>query len=686
MQLSEAQKTAVETIEGQVMLVSCPGSGKTSTVVRRVAYMVDKGIPAQQILVLTFSKAAADEMEARYKKIAKPDSGNPWFSTIHSFCYRVIAPVYHYTYESILKETDAWMIIRKGIEALKKARVLKFEIRDYAEFTSSCLNEISLINNNGVDWNCYKAMSCPTEEFRMIYDYYGEQKKLMGKIDYDDMLMICLSLFQNSPQTLEQYRDRFRYLIVDEYQDTNFMQRDILYLLAGDPSVANLCVVGDDDQSIYKFRGARPEIMLDFEKSFPFCKKIYMDVNYRSEPEIIQAASKLIGNNMVRFKKDIKPYKTGKGTVVLESRKDVMEEAHVLVSTIQEMGKDHRYEDMAVLYRKNRQASMLSMLLLAKEIPFHSNIPIESPYRHWIFSDLLSFYKLANGTGSRHDYIQVINKPNRFIPFQVFNGGLDEKNVLQAVRALQTEEWKKERMEDAVSLFYSFVDILKGTDLLSMIHTIRNAGRYDTYLNEYAKYRNIDPDELFGTLESYVNDIQRNSISSMEEWQAFAAACNEKIDKVNKESKNKGVTLSTMHRAKGLEWDCVFIIGANDKIIPSPRCSKPEEIEEERRVFYVAITRAKEYLNISWTQKNDEEDERTRFLFEMAGKSAAEAIPDSAFKKLKRNTKVIHPKYGKGFVVTCTGNSLLVNFDKERTLISLKGKETLELTEIAAIK
>lgn len=225
MQLSEQQKEAMTTVNGQVILISCPGSGKTSTVVRRVQYMVGQGIPADQILVLTFSKAAALEMAERFYKLAGNTemAAGVTFATIHSFCYSVIAPEYQLNVRNILGAESQWMIIRKGVEYLKRNEELSMEIRDYVEFTNSCLREISVINNNGCDWNTYQAETCPTEEFHKIYNLYEQSKHESGKIDYDDMLKLCYQLFCDQPEVLEAYRQRFKYLIVDEYQDTNFL-------------------------------------------------------------------------------------------------------------------------------------------------------------------------------------------------------------------------------------------------------------------------------------------------------------------------------------------------------------------------------------------------------------------------------------------------------------------------------
>lgn len=480
MQLSEQQKEAMTTVNGQVILISCPGSGKTSTVVRRVQYMVGQGIPADQILVLTFSKAAALEMAERFYKLAGNTemAAGVTFATIHSFCYSVIAPEYQLNVRNILGAESQWMIIRKGVEYLKRNEELSMEIRDYVEFTNSCLREISVINNNGCDWNTYQAETCPTEEFHKIYNLYEQSKHESGKIDYDDMLKLCYQLFCDQPEVLEAYRQRFKYLIVDEYQDTNFLQRDILYMLAGDPRTANICVVGDDDQSIYKFRGARPEVMLGFSRQYPGCKEINMDVNYRSCTSIIHYAKRLIEHNQQRFPKDIKPFRTSEGVIKHFGCKNTNMELNQVARNLKAMHENLPYEEMAVLYRNNNQAVLLSAALSRKGIPFHSDDKLSSPYKHWIFADMMAYYRLASGTGDWKDLIQVINHPNRFIPENALrNCPPDRLAVLNCIQDAPMEPWKKKKAMAQVRDFFMNLQLMDRSDpktfiemVLSLIH------------------------------------------------------------------------------------------------------------------------------------------------------------------------------------------------------------------------
>ena len=690
MELSKSQEEAVKTIDGQVILISCPGSGKTSTVVRRVKYMVDQGIPPTSILVLTFSKAAAMEMKERFLKLPGGNmetEKNVWFSTIHSFCYNVLAPAYKLTSQNILLETEGWMIVRRGLEALKKKGTLKMEIRDYGEFTSSCIREISMVNNNGVDWNSYRAETCPTKEFHAIYDLYEEEKRNLGKIDYDDMLRMCLELLSNRPEYLEFYRNRFRYLIIDEYQDTNFLQRDILYLLAGGSEKANICVVGDDDQSIYKFRGAKPEIMLNFAESYPSCKQIYMDVNYRSRPFIVNCAKRLIEHNTVRFEKDIKPFKDGTGIVETSFAKNSSLEVANLVKKLESVHQNGiPYEDMAVLYRNNKQAGFLSLMLLGNNIPFHSNDAVQSPYKHWIFSDIMAFYRMAEGIGTKQDFIQILNKPNRFLPPQIFRDidPHDEKAAIRAVSNSGLEYWKIQRGRTELHDFYLNLKMMKGTDPVRLLDLIDGMAGYRAYLKSYAQYRNMDETELTEVIKSYLLDIKEPQISSMDGWIEYAKQVNAKIDRINSEKgKKTGITISTMHKSKGLEWDVVFLFGANEGTIPSSKAKNREAVEEERRLFYVAATRAKEQLYISYVKDENGNGTKSRFITEFMGDirdRKDSAVSNKSPARFRKGQKVRHRLYGKGIVVQTVPGAVAVKFDDETVIRKFEQKEYDTLT------
>lgn len=678
MELSKEQQEAVENVNGQVILISCPGSGKTSTIIRRVSHMVEVGIPPHQILVLTFSRDAAAEMETRYRQFKYAETRQDVvFSTIHSFCFQVVAAAYQMGSENILRDSDAWMIVRRGLDDLRRTGNIKMQIRDYADFTSSCIREISVINNNCMDdvvkWDNYDAQTCPTKEFRMVYELYERQKRSMGKIDYDDMLRLCYRLFRDQPDILEEYQRRYRYIIVDEYQDTNYIQASIIYMLAGKEKDANICIVGDDDQSIYRFRGARPEIMLNFPDTYPNCRRIYMETNFRSEPEIINAAKKLIAHNKKRFPKDIRPHKKGHGTLEVFNGKNARDEVFQLIGKLEKYHNDGiDYTDMAVLYRNNKQAGFLAVALMGREIPFYSSERISSPYSHWIFSDIMAFYRLAEGIGTNQDLIQVINKPNRFIPTNCLRKcPISRKAVLDAVRMEIGENWKWNKAEYSIQSFFQNLKYLKGVDPEDFLDILNTFTGYVAYLEEYARYRQQDPSELTNILALYAEDIKSQGITSMEQWTDYARQMNASVNEMNQNRSKQGVFISTMHRSKGLEWDNVFIMGANDNIIPSPYAKDVEAVEEERRLFYVAATRARKRLCISWAETLGDEGKRSRFVDEIFDSAflaqSSKDVPSKRI-KFKKRDKVFHEKYGKGVVIQTTGEEIIVKFDNKTVL------------------
>lgn len=691
MQLSKAQKEAVETINGQVILISCPGSGKTSTVVRRVFHMVQSGIQANEILVLTFSKAAAIEMRERYYSLSGDLQNNPThpvFATIHSFCYSVVAKAYNLSASNILKEHEIWDIISKAISHLKKSGDLTMTIRDYKDFVSGCIREISVINNNGVDWDSYKSEVCTTDLLHKIYVFYTEAKRSCHKIDFDDMLLICRDLFKNHSDYLEYCQSSYRYLIVDEYQDTNYLQSEILYMLAGPKETANICVVGDDDQSIYRFRGARPEIMLNFDKVFPECKKIYMDVNYRSEPEILSHAKNLISHNTERFAKDIKANKTGKGFVELLHGETTRHEINEIISTIDTLRQDYSYNDMAILYRNNKQANIPALMLMKKQMPFYTNEPLTSLYEHWIFHDLMTFYKLAQGHGTTEDLIQMINKPNRFVNTNCLKGVPVKKDkVISAVlnSIPYNEGWRKSKARQSLTDFFFCLSFLKDQEPIKFLNSVRKICGYNAYLKNYASYRQMDQTELFDILDSYMDDITKLQISTMKDWFAYAESVTEKIKQINSNRKKTGIALSTMHKSKGLEWPVVFILGANEEVIPSGHAKESSALEEERRLFYVAITRAKDKLFLSYS----EGENPSPFLKEMCGaveeKQAGSAETTSSKINPKKSnwktgSKVFDVVYGYGTIIKLLPDSVIVKFEEHSEMIAFpKENKTLQL-------
>ena len=382
MEKNNAQEEIIHTVNGQLLVVACPGSGKTTTLLRRIHYMINEAkIPAQQILMVTFSSAAAKEMKTRYQKKFGMDAVT--FSTIHSMCMSILKKFGGYTKESILSDPREYFY-----KVLRKQK----GINDINEFITGLITEISVINNNSIDLNSYKP-KCTRDKklFLKLINGYQEYKEELHLIDFDDMLQKAYEIMVNDKECLDFLRNKYRYIQVDEYQDTNLIQKDIIYLLAGQDG--NLAVVGDDDQSIYAFRGAKPEIMLNFQKEYPKSKMVKMSTNYRSGKKIISEADRVIKSNTNRFQKDFIGFKPENGAVeyiVTEEKKD---EILKIFSRIKKLLNDgENPADIAVLFRTNRQAEKMAAILFRNQIPFQSNEKIQSKYEHWMFQDLQAYY------------------------------------------------------------------------------------------------------------------------------------------------------------------------------------------------------------------------------------------------------------------------------------------------------
>ena len=334
---------------------------------------------------------------------------------------------------------------------------------------------------------------------------------------------------------------------------------------------------------------------------------------------------------------------------------------------------------MAILYRNNKQAGFLSLILMRKGIPFHSNDQIMSPYKHWIFNDFMAYYRLAEGTGNGHDLIQVINKPNRFIPVQkLYKANVDERNVAKLVYYSVSEPWKRNKAVDEVHDFFQNLRLLRSSNPADFVQMVCSLAGYNAYLKSYAAYRNMDVTELSGMVSSYIEDIKENHISSIPDWIRYANEINIKIDNLNKSRSKSGVSISTMHKSKGLEWDTLFLLGANEGTVPSEKTVEQGGLEEERRLFYVAVTRAKREIYISYTENN--EANKSRFVSEFLGE-------DNENKKLKNGYKfwkgqrVSHQEYGAGTILQVSPDAIAVKFDKSAVICKFPKNKFYQLTQ-----
>lgn len=627
---NEKQKQIVEHINGPLLCIAGPGSGKTTSVIGRVINMVEKGINPENILVVTFTKAAADEMQERFEK--KSDKTGVTFGTIHSICLKILKNYnsVFYNNECILEESKAQDFFSKIID---KRYIEKTEIESYVK---SLMTAIGCIKNTQCLPEEVNVEGVTTEELKRCYKWYENWKNENHKIDFDDILIHTLDLFKTNEKVLNKWRKQYTHIIIDEYQDTNNLQAEIFYLLAKPKN--NLCVVGDDDQSIYGFRGANPQVMLDFEKEFEGCKKVILDTNYRSETSIVEASKKLIENNNIRFKKELNAFKPEKGEIVVKNFATSMHQNKYLVEEIKSA---HRtgisYDEMAVIFRTNSEANAIARLLVLHKIPIYTQDLITDVYKHWIFDDIKIFYKIALGTATINEFRRVMNRPNNYLPHKLFTGEVSFENIYNCTTII-FEKWKREKAQENITKLFSTVEKAIKKNPYEFVKAVRYDLDYEEYLHEYAKLRNVDAESLTSILD-IVEDEAKN-ISDFDSWFNFAKESSLRMkDELSRKLKDGAVALTTMHKSKGLEWNKVFIVNVNENVTPYYRAKTLKEVEEERRMFYVATTRAKHSLNIYYCNvKGKESIQPSRFISEILKKKPKKKTPEE-FKRLKESIK-----------------------------------------------
>ncbi len=657
---NEAQEEAIRTIDGPLLLVSCPGSGKTTTLIRRIHRMLETGIAPSNILMVTFTNAAARDMQEKYRSMYGQNPGIT-FQTIHSLCFNLLHAEGKYGNEDLMTTKESRLFF---VDQLKKLSW----VSEPWELSRAIMTEISVIRSNEIPISGYVPASCSNPAFYNLYTAYAEYKAERRKIDFDDMLFECRSMLTHNPQVLAKWRGTFRYIQCDEYQDTNPVQRDVLYLLAGEHG--NLCVVGDDDQSIYRFRGADPALMLAFPKDYPDAKVVTMETNYRSLPSIVRTAEKLIDHNADRFPKQLKtarPPENADTAVSLVHSDNRIEEMKALIAAIRRHHESgEAYSDMAVLFRTNGQAQLPVMELSAAEIPFYTTEQVKSIYDGWIFGDLHAYAMLALTGGTSDDLLRVLNHPQRYLSPEAFRGAeFSNRGMRRAAEYLKKDEyWKYKAADDRIGDWMDALGpgSLKWNDppkkLFDGLIGWRSV-HYDEYLFDYAKYRNTDPKEFQEEIDELREEALR--FPTIREWFDYAAEYGRKLAETRRKQDKSGVTLATMHMAKGLEWKTVFIIDVNRGLVPYEQEDRQTDYEEERRLFYVAMTRAKDSLTIMSTGK------AVSSFLEEAGIQS----PQKGSLRNRRNgaritglqgARVRHRQFGEGTVCASEGDLITVDF------------------------
>ena len=608
MAFSKAQTQAIMHKDGPMMVLAGPGSGKTTVITHRVQYLTKEyGIDPGDILVITFTRAAAEEMRERYEALTGGGS-RVTFGTFHSIFFRILKLAYRYTADNIVREDQQMQFVRE------LAQAGGLEPEDENEFAASILSEISSVKGERIALEHYYSKNCPDAVFRQLYAGYEEKMRRTGLIDFDDMMVLCLELFTERKDILSAWQRRYRYILIDEFQDINRLQYEIVRMLAKPED--NLFIVGDDDQSIYRFRGAKPEIMLGFERDYPGAGRILLDVNYRSTEEIVAPALRLIGENQKRFSKAI--HTTGRHgkNVITKLWQDPGEENLAIAREIQlYLQSGVRPGDIAVLYRTNAGPRFLMEKLMEYNLPFRTRDTVPNLYEHWISRNILTYIRIAMGSRAREDILQVINRPKRYISRDAMP---DETVSFEKMKAFYAEkDWIAERIE---SLEGDLRAIARMSPLAA-VNYIRQGMGYDEYLIEYAAFRRMRPEELLETADELKESAA--GFKTFDEWFAHIEAYKEELlrQAVQRRTETDAITLATMHSAKGLEFPIVYILDANEGITPHSRAMLDEDMEEERRLFYVAMTRAKTRLHVyAVRERYHKKAEVSRFVWEYLGR------------------------------------------------------------------
>lgn len=610
MAFSKAQTQAIMHKDGPMMVLAGPGSGKTTVITHRVQYLTKEyGIDPGDILVITFTRAAAGEMRERYEALTGGGS-RVTFGTFHSIFFRILKLAYRYTADNIVREEQQMQFVRE------LAQAGGLEPEDENEFAASILSEISSVKGERIALEHYYSKNCPDAVFRQLYAGYEEKMRRAGLIDFDDMMVLCLELFTERKDILSAWQRRYRYILIDEFQDINRLQYEIVRMLAKPED--NLFIVGDDDQSIYRFRGAKPEIMLGFERDYPGAGRILLDVNYRSTEEIVAPALRLIGENQKRFSKAI--HTTGRHgkNVITKLWQDPGEENLAIAREIQlYLQSGVRPGDIAVLYRTNAGPRFLMEKLMEYNLPFRTRDTVPNLYEHWISRNILTYIRIAMGSRAREDILQVINRPKRYISRDAMP---DETVSFEKMKAFYAEkDWIAERIE---SLEGDLRAIARMSPLAA-VNYIRQGMGYDEYLIEYAAFRRMRPEELLETADELKESAA--GFKTFDEWFAHIDAYKEELlrQAVQRRTETDAITLATMHSAKGLEFPIVYILDANEGITPHSRAMLDEDMEEERRLFYVAMTRAKTRLHVyAVRERYHKKAEVSRFVWEYLGRES----------------------------------------------------------------
>ena len=603
--LNREQQQAVQHTEGPLLILAGAGSGKTKVLTVRIAYLLAQGVNPYEILAITFTNKAAKEMKSRVEGLVGDVANRIWLSTFHSFCAKFLRFEldnflgYNSNF-TIYDTSDSQVVIKAALKALN--------LDDKYYPVGAMISAISDAKNKLLFASDYRkqARDFYQQKVADVYEYYERELRKNNALDFDDLLLVAVKLLQSNAAVLEKYSKRFRYVMIDEYQDTNHAQYLLAYLLSS--HWKNIAVVGDADQSIYAWRGADIQNILDFEKDYPNCTSIKLEQNYRSTKIILDAANAVIDNNEGRPEKNLWTDKVEGAKIQHFTAQSEHEEAAFIGDTIVKKHDIHGvpYGDMAILYRTNAQSRVLEEALIKRALPY-TMVGGTKFYDRKEIKDVLAYLRVLYNPFDDLSLLRIINVPKRSIGATTVSklqdyareNGTSLFMTLTQLHLVDTIKGKtKEKLEEFGILIFTLVAEMDDKSVLDILEAILDRTGYLAQLEESTDPQDQARAENIGELLSVAKDFQdTNPTGTVEDFLEQVALVNDVDSFEQEESK---VTLMTLHAAKGLEFPIVFLGGLEEGLFPHSRTlMNPEEIEEERRLAYVGITRAEKELYIS---------------------------------------------------------------------------------------
>lgn len=613
------------------MILAGPGSGKTYVTVHRIKHLITHhGVDPAHILVITFTKAAALEMQERFLHLMEPSKSPVWFGTFHAVFYHILKQSAQYRGYTIITEPEKRKLIGNIVRMQKRFIYVKEEdfdklikevsaAKNMSDFSASAFNNTS--SSDTPLWSTlsetvrmkFTKQELPLsemtgEDFIFLLLEYQKYLTEFKQMDFDDIVIFCEALLVQNPELLKKWQAQFQYILVDEFQDIAPGQYRIMRLLAAPDN--NVFIVGDDDQSIYRFRGASPANMQQFLKDYPETEQILLNVNYRCHRQIVEASLNVVSENKERFGKETEAVHTDGEGVCCNIFDTQEEEQDYLVDRLKAQVQDKTLQQSAIICRTNYECALWAQVLEQNKIPYQLKDVPKSRFSHFIIKDLLAYLELAAGSRRRSLFLRIMNRPVRYL-----------RRESLTTEEISEQLWKHyyrdtPAIQAAIDTLFKGLEGIRGKKPYLAVRYIRNVMGYDSYLTD--KYGAAQAKELLQTADEFQEFVRQ--FASYEEVEHYISEYEELLSRQKESAKNvsnedkKGIELLTMHASKGLEYDSVYLPGCTEGKIPSKKAVTEADLEEERRMFYVAMTRAKNNLYISAAKGKTGKDAPSRFL------------------------------------------------------------------------